>query len=201
MTVFIHPTAEVETGAVVGEGSRIWRHSHVMADAVIGEQCVIGQGCFVASRARLGNGCRIQNHVSIYTGVILDADVFVGPSAVFTNVSRPRVRYPRTPDQYLTTHIGQGATIGANATIVCGHKVGQGAFVAAGAVVTADVPPFAMVMGVPARLTGWVCGCGETLWKQARRPQRRIRCRGCGRSYRSAKTGGLERADSIMPAA
>jgi UDP-2-acetamido-3-amino-2,3-dideoxy-glucuronate N-acetyltransferase len=133
--------------------------------------------------------------------VVLDHDVFVGPCAVFTNVSRPRVRNPRKPDQFESTFVGAGATIGANATIVCGLAIGESAFVAAGAVVTRDVPAHALVMGVPARITAWVCACGETIWKEPRCPEARVRCRVCGRSYRAAKTGGLERADSIMPPA
>jgi UDP-2-acetamido-3-amino-2,3-dideoxy-glucuronate N-acetyltransferase len=198
---FIHPSAEVEPGAQVGEGTRIWRHVHVMAGATIGEHCVLGQGCFVAARARIGARCHLQNNVSIYEGVVLDRDVFVGPCAVFTNVSRPRVRHPRKSEQFESTFVGAGATIGANATIVCGHTIGECAFVAAGTVVTRDVPPYALVVGVPARIAAWVCDCGETVWKEPRCPEGRVRCRVCGRSYRCAKTGGLERADSIMPPA
>lgn len=193
--MFIHPSAEVEPGAVIGEGSKIWRHCHVMADAVIGERCVLGQGCFVASRVRIGDGCRIQNNVSLYEGLVLGRDVFVGPCAVFTNVLRPRVRFPRKNSQYDTTVVGDAATIGANCTIVCGHHIGEGAFVAAGAVVSHDVPPRALVAGVPARIIGWVCDCGETVARGADRPPARIRCKACGRGYRPASSGGMERAD------
>jgi UDP-2-acetamido-3-amino-2,3-dideoxy-glucuronate N-acetyltransferase len=194
--MFVHPTAEIEPGASVGENCRIWRHVHVMAGAVIGRDCVLSQGCFVAGGVKVGDRCRIQNNVSLYAGVQLDADVFVGPSAVFTNVSRPRVRYPRTPDQFESTRVGAGASIGANATIVCGHHVGEGALVGAGAVVARDVPAFALVTGVPARVKGWVCGCGETIWPHAARPRGPVTCKACGSSYRSASAGeGLERAD------
>ena len=188
---FVHPTAEVEPGAVVGEGTRIWRHVHVMKDAVIGRNCVLGQGCFVASRVRIGDGCHIQNNVSLYAGLELDAEVFVGPSAVFTNVSRPRVRYPRTAEQYEPTRIGQGASIGANATIVCGHRIGEYAFVAAGAVVTRDVPAHALVMGVPARIRGWLCACGATVSNQADPPAEPIRCARCAlQAGHSARSNG-----------
>lgn len=194
--VFIHPTAEVEQGAIVGEGTRIWRHCHVMAGAVVGERCVLGQGCFVAARVRIGSGCRIQNHVSLYEGLVLGSDVFVGPCAVFTNVSRPRVRFPRSSSQYEQTVVHDGATIGANSTIVCGHTIGEAAFVAAGAVVTRDVPSRALVAGAPARIIGWVCDCGATIAKGAERPQGPTACPSCARSYRRASSGGMDRADS-----
>ena len=161
--MFIHPTAEVEQGAIVGEGTRIWRHCHVMAGAVVGERCVLGQGCFVAARVRIGSGCRIQNHVSLYEGLVLGSDVFVGPCAVFTNVSRPRVRFPRNRSQYEQTVVHDGATIGANCTIVCGTTIGEFAFVGAGAVINKDVKPYALMVGVPARQVGWMSEYGEQI--------------------------------------
>lgn len=176
--VFIAPSAVVEEGAEVGEGTKIWRFSHVMAGARIGRDCVISQGCFVGGTVRIGNGCRIQNNVSLYDGVELEDDVFVGPSAVFTNVSRPRAAYPQKP-AFLRTLVRKGATIGANATILCGITIGEHAFVAAGAVVTRDVPAHALVEGAPARIRGWSCACGECVVREERRPSN-VACRRCG---------------------
>jgi len=163
-----HPTAVVDRGARVGAGTKVWHFCHVMAGARVGARCVLGQNVFVAGRAVIGNGCRIQNNVSIYDGVSLADDVFVGPSAVFTNVRTPRAAVDRRRD-ISTTVVDRGATIGANATIVCGTRIGAFAFVAAGAVVTRDVPPHAIVSGVPARRAGWICRCAS---KTAARPLR-----------------------------
>ncbi|HEY3592262.1 MAG TPA: acyltransferase [Polyangiaceae bacterium] len=174
----VHPSAEVEAGAVLGAGTLVWRHCHVMRGARVGRDCVLGQGCFVASGARIGDGCRVQNHVSVYGGVELHDDVFVGPSAVFTNVRRPRARYPRKPSFEVTT-VGRGATIGANATIVCGVKIGEHAFVGAGAVVTRDVPDHALVTGSPARIQGFICACGETVTRSPLRAKKKT-CAKCG---------------------
>ncbi len=158
----VHPSASVDAGAVVGEGTRVWHHVHVMRGAVVGRDCVLGQNVFVQSGAVLGDRVRVQNNVSIYDGVVLADDVFCGPSCVFTNVTRPRAHVSRK-DAFAPTRVGKGATIGANATVVCGHSIGAHAFVAAGAVVSRDVPPHALVVGVPARVSGWVCSCGERL--------------------------------------
>jgi UDP-2-acetamido-3-amino-2,3-dideoxy-glucuronate N-acetyltransferase len=168
-----HPTAVVDRGARVGAGTKIWHFCHVMAGARIGARCVLGQNVFVAARAVIGDGCRIQNNVSIYDGVVLADDVFVGPSAVFTNVRNPRASVDRKT-AIEPTAIGRGATIGANATIRCGVRVAEFAFVASGAVVTRDVPAHAVVAGVPARRTGWICRCGARL---ERRPLKR--CPAC----------------------
>jgi len=176
--VFVHPSAEVEEGATIGPGTRVWRFSHVMRGAVIGEGCVLSQGCFVAEGVRIGNRCRIQNNVSLYAGVELEDDVFVGPSAVFTNVKRPRAAYPRKP-AFERTLVEKGASIGANATIVAGITIGHHAFVAAGAVVTKNVPPFALVEGAPARIAGWICACGECVVREGERP-REVVCERCG---------------------
>jgi UDP-2-acetamido-3-amino-2,3-dideoxy-glucuronate N-acetyltransferase len=188
---FFHPSAEIEPGAVIGDDTKIWRHVHVMAGAHIGHRCVLGQNCFVASGVLVGDGCRIQNNVSLYAGLELGRDVFVGPSAVFTNVSRPRAAFLRGPASFEPTRVHDGATIGANATIVCGVTIGEGAFVGAGAVVTRDVPPFALVLGVPARVRGWMCACGETLLRGSRRRRGLFRCPACARGYRAANQGGL----------
>jgi UDP-2-acetamido-3-amino-2,3-dideoxy-glucuronate N-acetyltransferase len=156
-----HPTAVIDRGARIGAGTRIWHFCHVMAGARIGAGCVLGQNVFVAGSARIGDRCRLQNNVSIYDGVTLADDVFVGPSAVFTNVRNPRAAVDRRAAFELTT-VEKGATIGANATIVCGVTIGAHALVGAGAVVTRDVPAHAIVQGVPARRSGWICRCGET---------------------------------------
>lgn len=191
MTTTIHPSATVHTSAKIGTNTRIWHHVHVMAHASIGHDCVLGQNCFVASTVRIGNGCRIQNNVSLYDGVVLEDDVFVGPSAVFTNVSRPRAAFLKGPAGFEPTIVRCGATVGANATIVCGVTIGANAFVGAGAVVTHDVPAHALVLGVPARIRGWVCACGSSLWNDAALERREYTCLGCGRSYRAAESSGL----------
>jgi UDP-2-acetamido-3-amino-2,3-dideoxy-glucuronate N-acetyltransferase len=157
----VHPTAIVEPGARLGSGVRIWHWVHVRAGAVIGDDTSIGQGCYIDAIA-IGRGCRIQNHVSLFAGVTLDDDVFLGPSCVFTNVQHPRAHISRK-DSYAPTRVGRGATIGANATIVCGVVIGAHAMIGAGAVVTRDVPPHAVMIGAPARAAGWACRCGETL--------------------------------------
>jgi UDP-2-acetamido-3-amino-2,3-dideoxy-glucuronate N-acetyltransferase len=158
----IHATAIVEPGAQIGAGTQVWHWVHVMNGAHVGERCSIGQGCFVGNVV-IGDGCRIQNHVSIYDGVTLEPDVFIGPSAVFTNVMHPRAHVPRK-DAYEATRICRGATIGANATILCGVVVGAHAMIGAGAVVVDDVKPHAVMVGVPARQISWACACGETLF-------------------------------------
>jgi UDP-2-acetamido-3-amino-2,3-dideoxy-glucuronate N-acetyltransferase len=157
-----HPTAVIDRGARIGAGTKVWHFSHVMAGARIGRGCVLGQNVFVGGTAVVGDGCKIQNNVSIYDGVVLGDGVFVGPSAVFTNVRTPRARVSRR-DQLTATIVGHGATIGANATIVCGARIGDHALVAAGAVVTRGVDAHAVVAGVPARRRGWICRCGETI--------------------------------------
>jgi len=159
---FAHPSAVIDAGARIGEGTRIWHFAHVSGGAEIGEHCSLGQNVYVANRVRIGNQVKIQNNVSIYDDVTLGDGVFCGPSMVFTNVRNPRAEISRK-DEYLPTLVGRGVTLGANCTIVCGTTIGEYAFIGAGAVVTADVPAFALMMGVPARAKGWVSHAGEVL--------------------------------------
>lgn len=158
----IHETAIVDEGAVVGADTKVWHWSHICSGAKIGTNCSFGQNVFVANDVSIGNNVRIQNNVSVYDGVVLEDDVFCGPSMVFTNVINPRAHVSRK-DEYKTTVVRRGASIGANATIVCGHNIGEYAFVAAGAVVAKDVPDYALVAGVPAVRIGWICVCGTRL--------------------------------------
>ncbi|WP_282779246.1 acyltransferase [Phaeodactylibacter xiamenensis] len=159
---YVHPSAWVDEGAQIGKGTKIWHFCHLMPGAVIGEGCSLGQNVFVASGVQIGNRVKIQNNVSLYEGVICEDEVFLGPSMVFTNVINPRAGVERKTE-YRPTLIQKGATIGANATLLCGHSIGTYAFIAAGAVVTRDVPAYALVAGVPARQTGWMSAHGEKL--------------------------------------
>ncbi len=158
----VHETAIIDAGATIGRGSRIWHWAHISAGAVIGEACSFGQNVFVGNRVRIGNNVKVQNNVSVYDNVTLEDDVFCGPSMVFTNVYNPRSAISRK-DEYRDTLIKQGATLGANCTIVCGTTIGEYAFVAAGAVINRDVPPYALMAGVPARQIGWMSEYGERL--------------------------------------
>lgn len=181
---FVHESAYVDVGAEVGAGTKIWHFTHVMGGARIGRGCTLGQNVFVAKGARIGDFVKIQNNVSVYEGVILEDHVFCGPSCVFTNVRIPRAAFPRnTPEDYVRTVVKEGASIGANATVVCGVTIGEWAFVAAGAVVTRDVPAYALVAGVPARIRGWRCRCGMGLVRRAWAAH----CPECGRRYRRGK--------------
>jgi UDP-2-acetamido-3-amino-2,3-dideoxy-glucuronate N-acetyltransferase len=175
VSYWAHATAVIDEGATIGDGTKIWHFCHVMAGARVGAGCVLGQNVFVAGGAVVGDRCRIQNNVSIYDGVELEDDVFVGPSAVFTNVKNPRAAVSRK-SAFVKTRVGRGATIGANATIVCGVEIGEYGFVGAGAAVTRNVLAHALVTGVPARRTGWVCACGET-----KQDQPQAACASCER--------------------
>lgn len=158
----VHESAIVDAGAQIGASTRIWHWVHICGGARIGERCSLGQNVFVASKVVIGNNVKIQNNVSIYDDVTLEDDVFCGPSMVFTNVINPRSHVPRK-DEYLATLVRRGASIGANATVVCGNTIGRHAFIGAGAVVTRDVPDYALMVGNPARRIGWMCECGERL--------------------------------------
>lgn len=162
MEYFVHPTAVVDEGSQIGSGTKIWHFSHIMSGAVLGENCNIGQNVVVSPDVILGNNVKVQNNVSLYTGVICADDVFLGPSCVFTNVINPRSAVNRR-GQYSKTHVGRGASIGANATIVCGHDIGEFAFIGAGAVVTKTVPAYALVVGNPAKQIGWISEYGHRL--------------------------------------
>lgn len=175
---FAHETAVVDDGAKIGKGTRIWHFCHVSSGADIGEGCNIGQNVFVASGTKIGNKVKIQNNVSVYEGVILEDYVFCGPSMVFTNVRTPRCEFPRnTSKDYADTIVKRGASIGANATIVCGTTLGRNVFVGAGSTVTKDVPDYAMVYGNPARIHGYMCACGDTTVKAG---AKHLRCERCG---------------------
>ncbi|MCE3008906.1 MAG: N-acetyltransferase [Bacteroidetes bacterium] len=158
----IHPTAMVDAGAQIGEGTRIWHFCHIMPGACIGPDCSLGQNVFVADRVRLGRGVKVQNNVSLYEGVEIEDEVFLGPSVVFTNIKNPRAAVVRRTE-YLKTLVGRGATIGANATLVCGLTIGQYAFIGAGAVVTRSVPDYALIVGNPGRQIGWMSAHGHRL--------------------------------------
>jgi len=159
---YAHPSAIIDEGCEIGEGTKIWHFTHIMPNCKLGKKCNLGQNVVISPEVVLGDNVKVQNNVSIYSGVICDDDVFLGPSMVFTNVINPRSAVNRR-DQYLKTHVGKGASIGANATIVCGHDIGEYAFIGAGAVVTKTVPAFALVVGNPARQTGWMSEYGHKL--------------------------------------
>ena len=179
---FAHETALIDPGAQIGAGSKIWHFSHIMPGAIIGENCNLGQNVFVANGVVLGNNVKVQNNVSLYEGVRCEDDVFLGPSMVFTNVINPRSAVNRK-GEYLKTVVGKGATIGANATIVCGHDIGAFAFIGAGAVVTKPVKPYALVVGNPARQIGWMSEHGERLHFDEKGE---AVCPGSGQRYRLA---------------
>lgn len=186
-----HETAIIDEGCRIGAGTRIWHFSHIMPDCVIGERCNIGQNVVISPGVVLGNNVKIQNNVSVYTGVVCEDDVFLGPSCVFTNVLNPRSAIPRK-DQYRKTLVRRGATIGANATIVCGHTIGEYALIGAGAVVTKDVPPYALVVGNPSKQIGWVSEYGHRLRFDEKG---KARCPESGERY-LLKEGGVVKIDN-----
>ena len=182
---FIHSSSFVDEGAVIGKGTKIWHFSHIMSKTQIGENCNIGQNVFIASDVVIGNNVKIQNNVSVYTGVILDDDVFLGPSMVFTNVINPRSHVNRR-GEYMVTHVKRGVTIGANATVVCGSTLGEYSFIGAGAVVTKDIPPYALAYGNPAQIRGWFCQCGIKLPFSVADHEERVTCVECGFQYQKS---------------
>jgi UDP-2-acetamido-3-amino-2,3-dideoxy-glucuronate N-acetyltransferase len=186
---YAHETVYIDEPSAIGDGTKIWHFSHVLSGSTIGADCTIGQNVMIGPRARIGNRVKIQNNVSVYEGVELEDEVFCGPSMVFTNVTTPRSGTPRNrPEDFLPTLVRRGATLGANCTIVCGHTIGEYAFVGAGSVVTKDVPAYAIVYGNPARIHGYACECGRRLTFA----RRSTACARCGRSY-GFHDGGVAR--------
>ena len=179
---FVHSTSIIDDNVEIGEGTKIWHFSHIQSGAVIGEKCSFGQNVNVSNNVKVGNGCKVQNNVSLYEGVELEDYVFCGPSCVFTNDLTPRAKYPKGRVGYKKTLVKEGASIGANATIVCGHTIGKWALIGAGAVVASDVPDHALMLGVPARLRGWACECGASLSDD-------LVCDQCGRTYKESGNG------------
>lgn len=175
---FVHESSYVDDNVKIGDGTKIWHFSHIMSNCEIGEKCNLGQNVVISPGVKIGNGVKIQNNVSVYTGVICEDDVFLGPSCVFTNVVNPRSFIERKAE-YRETIIGKGASVGANVTIVCGHNIGKYALVGAGAVVTKDIPDYALVVGNPASILGYVCKCGEKL----RFKEGHATCGACGENY------------------
>lgn len=182
---FVHASSYVDDNVKIGKGTKIWHFCHIQSGAIIGENCSFGQNVNVSNNVVIGNGVKVQNNVSIYEGVEIEDYVFCGPSMVFTNDMNPRAKYPKGHAGYKKTLIKRGATIGANATIVCGHTVGQWAFIAAGSVVAGNVKDYAMMIGVPAKQVGWMCECGEKLAGD-------LECHKCHRKYIEKETGLIE---------
>ncbi len=179
---FVHESSYIDENVTIGEGTKIWHFCHIQSGAVIGNNCSLGQNVNVSNNVIIGNHVKIQNNVSIYEGVEIEDYVFCGPSMVFTNDPNPRSKYPKGPAGYQKTLVKEGATIGANATIVCGHTIGENAMIAAGAVVTQNVPDHALMAGVPAKQIGWACECGQKLNKE-------LICEQCNRKHKKTKTG------------
>ena len=188
---FVHESSYVDEGVQIGEGTKIWHFCHIQKGAVLGKNCSLGQNVNISNHVTIGDGCKIQNNVSVYEGVELQDYVFCGPSCVFTNDLTPRAKYPKGPAGYKKTLLKTGASIGANATIVCGHDIGRYAFVGAGSVVTRDVPDYAMVYGTPAKVMGYVCQCGGKLHFT----DGKATCAACGKNYQMNENNIVEEID------
>ena len=182
---FVHPSSFIDENVHIGDGTSIWHFCHLQKGAIVGRDCNIGQNVYIGNNVIIGNQVKIQNNVSVYRGVVLEDYVFCGPSCVFTNDLTPRAKYPKGPDRFENTIVRTGASIGANATIVCATEIGAWAIIGAGAVVTKDVPSHALMLGVPAKQYGWVCECGQTLPKA-------LLCEFCGRRYSEGNKGLTE---------
>lgn len=182
MDYYVHESSYVDENVEIGFGTKIWHFCHIQKGAKIGRNCSLGQNVNISNNVKIGNGVKIQNNVAVYEGVEIEDDVFCGPSCVFTNDLTPRAKYPKGHENYKTTMIRHGASIGANATIVCGHTVGEWALIGAGAVVSSNVPSHALMLGVPAKRKGWVCECGAILGEA-------LICEECHRSYKEADNG------------
>jgi len=179
---WVHKTAEIQKGATIDQGTKIWHNCQILKGAKIGKDCVIGHNCFVGENVKIGNNVKIQSNTDVWTLVNLEDYVFVGPSVVFTNDKNPRSKYPKTKDEWLPTLVKQGATLGANSTIVCGNTVGKWAMIGAGAIVVSDIPDYTLVVGLPAKVIGWVCECGNKLiFKNGK-----TICKICKRKYKKS---------------
>ncbi|MEG3007328.1 MAG: acyltransferase [Oscillospiraceae bacterium] len=183
MDYFVHSSSFIDDSVTIGKGTKIWCFCHIQSGAVIGEDCSFGQNVNISNNVKIGNKVKIQNNVSVYEGVEIEDYVFCGPSCVFTNDLNPRAKYPKGTAEYKKTIVQWGASIGANATIICGHTIGKCALIGAGAVVTSDVPNYALMLGVPTRQAGWICECGTKL-------NENLICSNCGKKYEET-TGGL----------
>ncbi len=186
--IFIHPSSYVEKDVRIGQGTKVWYFCHIRKKVVIGKNCQLGQNVYIDPYVRIGNNVKIGNNVSVYRGVSLEDGVFCGPSVVFTNVINPRSYYPRKLKEYKTTLVKKGATIGANATVICGNTIGEFSFIGAGSVITKDVLPYALVYGNPAKQNGWICECGEKLEFK----RNRTKCKICKKGY-LLKNGKVKR--------
>lgn len=178
---YVHESSYIDPGVAIGKGTKIWHFCHIQRGTSIGNDCILGQNVYTGENVRIGNGVKIQNNVSVFSGVELEDHVFCGPSCVFTNDLSPRAKYPKGAANYLKTVVKTGASIGANATILCNHTIGRWSLIGAGAVVVSDVPDYAIMTGMPAKVIGWVCECGKRLGED-------LACT-CGRSYQKSEEG------------